>query len=52
MVADDYRDSFLDVGFLEARLLGILDAEAIIGWHLLENVDLLFRPDGGIDLIP
>jgi hypothetical protein len=40
------------VGFLEAGLLGMIGAEAIIGWHLLENVDLLFRPDGGIDLIP
>lgn len=40
------------VGFLEAGLLGMLGAEAIIGWHLLENVDLLMRQDGGIELIP
>jgi hypothetical protein len=30
----------------------MLGAEAIIGWHLLENVDLLMRQDGGIELIP
>ena len=42
---------FLDVGLL-GGLLGVLGAEAIIGWHLLENVDRLIRPDGGIELIP
>lgn len=42
---------FLDAGML-GGLLGMLGAEAIIGWHLLENVDLLMRQDGGIELIP
>ena len=39
------------VGFLEAGLLGMLGAEAIIGWHLLEAVDLVIVPDSGMELI-
>jgi hypothetical protein len=39
------------VGFLEAGLLGMIGAEANIGWHLLEAVELLIVPDGGMELI-
>ena len=39
------------VGFLDAGLLGLIGADAIIGWHLLESVDLLMVPTGGIQVI-
>ena len=39
------------VGFLDAGLLGLIGADAIIGWHLLESVDLLMVPAGGIAVI-
>jgi hypothetical protein len=38
------------VGYLEAGLLSLLNADAIIGWHLLEGVDLVMRPDGGMEV--
>ena len=38
------------VGYLEAGLLSLLSADAIIGWHLLEGVDLVMRPDGGMEV--
>ena len=38
------------VGFLEAGLLGMIGADAIIGWHVLEGVDLLMVP-GGMSVI-
>jgi len=38
------------VGFLEAGLLSLLNADAIIGWHLLEGVDLVLRLGGGMDV--
>jgi hypothetical protein len=38
------------VGYLEAGLLSLLSAEAIIGWHLLEGVDLVMRPSGGMEV--
>lgn len=43
------------VGFLGAGLagdmLGMLGAEALIGWHLLENVDVLIVSAGDIEMI-
>jgi len=36
------------VGFLDAGLLGLIGADAIIGWHLLDSVDLMMVPGGGI----
>jgi len=38
------------VGYLEAGLLSLLNADAIIGWHLLEGVDLVMRPSGGMEV--
>jgi hypothetical protein len=38
------------VGYLEAGLLSLLSADAIIGWHLLEGVDLVMRPGGGMEV--
>jgi hypothetical protein len=38
------------VGYLEAGLLSLLNADAIIGWHLLEGVDLVMRPGGGMEV--
>ncbi|MFY8053424.1 MAG: hypothetical protein ACOVP2_12455 [Armatimonadaceae bacterium] len=38
------------VGFLDAGLLGLIGADAIIGWHLLESVDLMMVPAGGIQV--
>ena len=39
------------VGFLDAGLLGMIGADAIIGWHLLESADLLMAPAGGIQVV-
>jgi hypothetical protein len=38
------------VGYLEAGLLSLMNADAIIGWHLLEGVDLVMRPGGGMEV--
>jgi hypothetical protein len=38
------------IGYLEAGLLSLLNADAIIGWHLLEGVDLVLGPGGGMEV--